>query len=236
MDEENRSSTTFGIPGGTSFLATGTWDTEYPGLVEDQQVGTFPDLDIDELPVNFVYQVYHIMVALFGVIVICLILAAIFGRKKAKRGVWNMKWLQWLLIISPLFPFLAIQTGWLTAEVGRQPYVVYPSTSGPDQVYLPTASGTSVSVQPFEVVLTLALFLLVYLMLFIGWWRVIARFIKEGPVKDAPVEAKVTEVSFKGAVKDEKTGEAVVVAASDESLEEVALSEDEAAPKGGDAR
>ena len=33
-----------------------------------------------------------------------------------------------------------------------------------------------------------------------------------------------------------KTGEAVVVAASDESLEEVALSEDEAAPKGGDAR
>ncbi len=236
VDEESRSSTTFGIPGGTSFLATGTWDTEYPGLVEDQQVGTFPDLDIDELPVNFVYQVYHIMVALFGVIVICLILAAVFGRKKAKHGVWNMKWLQWLLIISPLFPFLAIQTGWLTAEVGRQPYVVYPSTSGPDQVYLPTDAGTSVSVQPFEVVLTLALFLLVYLMLFIGWWRVIARFIKEGPVKDAPVEAKVTEVSFKEAAEVEKTGEAVVVAASDDSLEEVALTEDEAAPKGGDAR
>ena len=73
-------------------------------------------------------------------------------------------------------------------------------------------------------------------MLFIGWWRVIARFIKEGPVKDAPVEAKVTEVSFKEAAEVEKTGEAVVVAASDDSLEEVALTEDEAAPKGGDAR
>ncbi len=238
VDEESQTSSTIGIPGGTSFLATGTWDAEYPGLIESEAVGSFPGLNIDELPVNFVYQVYHLMVAMFGVIALCLILAAIFGRKKAKHAVWNMKWLQWVLIISPLFPFIAIQTGWLTAEVGRQPYVVYPSTTGPEQVYLQTDAGTSVSVQPFEIVLTLLLFLLVYLMLFVGWWRVIARFIKQGPVHEAPVEVKVNEVSFKEAAKDEIDGDSVVVAASDDGLEEITLveGEEEAALKGGDAK
>ena len=157
---------------------------------------------------NFVYQVYHIMEAMFGLIDICLLLALIFGRARAKHGVKNMKWLQWLLIISPAFPFLAIQTGWLTAEVGRQPYVVYPSNSGPEGVFLHTDVATSPSVQPFEVVITLVLFLLVYLLLFVGWWRVVARFVKAGPVYDKPANAadaaaaEAAEISFKNVGTD----------------------------------
>ena len=50
----------------------------------------------------------------------------------------DMKWLQRLALISPLFPMLAIQSGWFTAEVGRQPWVVYPSVTGPDGVSLLT--------------------------------------------------------------------------------------------------
>lgn len=186
VDEAGEEAHTFAIPGGTSFLATGTWDTEYPGLNELAATEQFSDIDVATMPVNFVYQVYHIMVACFGLIVVCLLLALIFNRKGARTGVTGMKWLQWLLVISPIFPFLAIQAGWLTAEVGRQPYVVYPSMSGPDGVYMLTQAGTSVSVQPFELVITLALFFLVYLMLFIGWVRVVGRFIKEGPVYGAP--------------------------------------------------
>ncbi len=208
VDEESQEAVTLGIPGGTSFLATGTWDAEYPGLNELATYEQFDGLEVDQLPVNFVYQVYHIMVAMFGLIVICLLLALIFGRARAKHGVKNMKWLQWLLIISPVFPFLAIQTGWLTAEVGRQPYVVYPSNSGPEGVFLHTDVATSPSVQPFEVVITLVLFFLVYLLLFVGWWRVVARFVKAGPVHDKPANAadaaaaEAAEISFKNVGTD----------------------------------
>ena len=96
-----------------------------------------------------------------------------------------MRWLQKLLLVSPLFPFIAIQVGWITAEVGRQPWVVYPSTSGPDGVSLLTNNAISQSVSAPELLMTLALFAAVYVFLCVGWARGISRFIKRGPVDDA---------------------------------------------------
>lgn len=181
VDEANEETLSVSIPGGTSFLATGDFSTPYPGLNELAAQERFEDIDVSTMPVNFVFQTYHIMVALFGVMIICLALVFIFTRKGSMERMQRSKFMQWLMILSPLFPFLAIQCGWFTAEVGRQPFVVYPSTTGPDGVSMLTQSGTSVSVQPFELIITLALFFIVYLLLFIGWARVIGRFIKEGP-------------------------------------------------------
>lgn len=180
VDEEGQEVLTpFEIPGGTSFLATGTWDTEFPGLYELAQTEKYADIDVESMPVNFVFQSYHLMVAMFGAIALCVILALVFSRKRAR--VKKMRWLQYILLISPLFPFIAIQAGWMTAEIGRQPYVVYPSTSGPDGVYMLTSDATSASVTPVELLITVVLFLLVYLILFVGWARVIAKFIGRGP-------------------------------------------------------
>lgn len=207
VDEESEEAVTIAIPGGTSFLATGTWDTEYPGLNELAATEQFEDVVVEAMPTNFVFQVYHIMVAMFGLIVLVLILALIFSRKNAKKSIKDMKGLQWILIISPILPFLAIQTGWLTAEVGRQPYVVYPSNSGPEGVYMTTDMGTSVSVQPFELVITLILFFAVYILLFIGWARVLKKFVGEGPVepsdeaRDAEAE-RLTTFSIAGNTDD----------------------------------
>ena len=49
-------------------------------------------------------------------------LTAILAIAFSMRGgrIATMRWLQKLLIVSPLFPFIAIQVGWITAEVGRQ--------------------------------------------------------------------------------------------------------------------
>ena len=183
VDEESQEVLTpFAIPGGTSFLATGSWDTEFPGLNELAQTDKYGDIVVEDMPVNFVFQTYHLMVAMFGAIFLCVFLALIFSCKKGR--IKGMKWLQWILLISPLFPFLAIQAGWMTAEVGRQPYVVYPSVTGPDGVFLLTADGTSAAVTPVELLITIVLFLAVYLMLFVGWARVISRFIKDGPVAE----------------------------------------------------
>ena len=66
------------------------------------------------------------------------------------------------MIVCPLFPILAIQAGWITAEVGRQPYVVYPATSSPEGVQLLTNNGVSASVSSVELLITIVLFIAVY--------------------------------------------------------------------------
>ena len=192
VDEENQQVVTpFSIPGGTSFLATGTWDAQYQGLNSLAQTEKYGDMDVADLPVNLVFQSYHLMVAMYGLIMITAILAVVFSLRGGR--IRSMRWLQKLLLVSPLFPFIAIQVGWITAEVGRQPWVVYPSTSGPDGVSLLTNNAISQSVSAPELLLTLALFAAVYVFLFVGWARVISRFIERGPVGDAAPAADAAD-------------------------------------------
>ena len=181
VDEDGQKVLTpFSIPGGTSFLATGTWDTEFPGLNELAQTEEYGALDVENAPVNFVFQTYHIMVAMYGLIMLTIILALVFTLRGGK--IKDMKWLQRLVLISPVFPFIAIQTGWFTTEVGRQPWVVYPSTTGPDGVSLLTYNGVSQSVSSVEILITLLLFVLVYAFIAVAWVRIVMHFIKQGPV------------------------------------------------------
>ena len=74
VDEENQKVITpFSIPGGTSFLATGTWDTEYEGLNQLAASAEYGALDPETAPVNFVFQTYHLMVAMYGLIMLTVI-------------------------------------------------------------------------------------------------------------------------------------------------------------------
>ena len=116
--------------------------------------------------------------------------------------------------------------------MGRQPWVVYPSVSGPEGVSLLTADGISMSVSAPELWLTIGLFIVVYLVLLVGWARVVGRFIKEGPVAEdgdrsegSPALAAVvagSSVSAEGSV-------AVAV-----EVTEAAVAEDGTAAKGGE--
>lgn len=186
VDEENQQVISpFTIPGGTSFLATGDANYKYPGLNDLAESGIygehFTSETVDTLPVNAVFQGYHLMVLMFGLIALTTILALIFSYRKGGAKFKDMKWLQRLCIISPIFPFLAIQGGWFVAEVGRQPWVVYPAESSPEGVSLAVADAYSKSVSGPEVAITLVLFVLVYLFLIIGWARIVAHLIKKGP-------------------------------------------------------
>lgn len=197
VDEESQEVIApFSIPGGTSFLATGTWDTEYQGLNELAETEQYGALDPDTAPVNTVFQTYHLMVAMFGLILITVVLVLVFTIRGGK--IKNMKWLQRLALVSPVFPFVAIQAGWFTTEVGRQPWAVYPSTTGPDGVSLLVSDGVSRSVSSPELLITLVLFLAVYAFLLIAWARVIGRFIQEGPVTDAALAQAKADATKEG--------------------------------------
>ena len=209
VDEESQEVLSpIAIPGGTSFLATGTWDTEYMGLNQLAETEQYADLSVEDLPVNVVFQSYHLMVIMFGLILVTVLLALFFqrgGKIKDKR------WLQRLLFVSPLFPFIAIVTGWVTAEIGRQPWVVYPSTSGPEGVSLLTSDAISQSVSPVEVLITIVLFTLIYLFIFVAYVRIVAHFIKKGPDDGEAVapaaDAKATSPAAAVAAAGAKDGE-----------------------------
>ena len=102
------------LPGMLSWLVTG--DTERPvtGL------RAFPPED--RPPVNVVFQTYHAMVAI-GMILIAL---ALLGACYWIRGtLWQTRWLLWIYVFAVGLPQLANQLGWISAEVGRQPWIVY---------------------------------------------------------------------------------------------------------------
>lgn len=202
VDEaEQKVITPFYIPGGTSFLANGNFDTEYQGLNSLSETETYEALDPATAPVNFTFQVYHLMVAMFGAICLVILLVLIFAFRGAK--ITKMKWLQWICIISPIFPFIAIESGWFVAELGRQPWVVYPSVTGPDSIALTVNEGVSASVSNWELCVTLLLFFLIYLFLIIGWGRLLAKFISQGPTNAiAMAEGEVVPAEMQNATPD----------------------------------
>ncbi|MDR1015945.1 MAG: cytochrome ubiquinol oxidase subunit I [Coriobacteriales bacterium] len=135
----------------------------------------------DSLNAGFTYQVYHLMILMWVLMILWLIFAlVVLNRKKSFEG---GKVKKYLLIFGPLLPFIAIQTGWMTAEVGRQPWVVY------NQML--TSQGVSQSVNEIQLVITIILFVIFYVILFIAWLRVTTRLIKKGPQLESAEELAI---------------------------------------------
>lgn len=164
VDERNEK--VFGpkLPGMLSFLAHN--DTAKPvlGLRE-----AAPDPK-DRPPVNFSFQMFHLMVAIgFGMIAIAALGFLYFWR----GSLFEKRWLLWLLVLSVLGPQLANQAGWFAAEVGRQPWIV--------QGILRTSEGLSAVVKANAVLASLVLFTLIYLLLFAVFVYLLNDKIQHGP-------------------------------------------------------
>src|SRR5574338_557056 len=103
------------VPGVLSFLTHKRWDAEVRGLKE------FPrDQCPDNIPL--LYYSYHIMVGLGTIFVAIMIVAALLLWRKR---LYQSRWMLWILMLSFPFPYIANTAGWITAEVGRQPWLVY---------------------------------------------------------------------------------------------------------------
>lgn len=125
----------------------------------------------DEWPmVNAVFQTYHLMLYMWGAMFASLVLGWIFW-KKIKKG--KQRWVLWILVISVLFPQIANQAGWFTAEMGRQPWIVYG--------LLRTSEGLSKIVVAEQVLGSIIMFLVIYMALFALFIWLLDRKIKHGP-------------------------------------------------------
>ena len=168
VDTENETVVGIGIPGFTSFLASWDFTTEYPGLndLEEENPGSTPS----DIVVQFTFQSYHLMILMFGVICLALLLALLMEFTKVLKG---KKWPWKIMCFLWIGPMLAIQGGWMTAEFGRQPWIVYGE--------LKTAEGVSQAVSSGQLIITLILFVIIYALIFVAFVRLIKKFIKEGP-------------------------------------------------------
>ncbi len=179
------------IPGLLSFL---TWhDIEKPvaGL-KDLPPDSFllrhhPNATPEELAkirpdywpnVPVVFQTYHLMIAvgcmLFGLVAIA---CFFWWRGWLFRTDWlPARLLLWGCVLSVLGPQIANQAGWFTAEMGRQPWIVYE--------LLKTSQALSKVVTAHQIMASLALFAAVYLLLFILFIYLLTRKIQHGPDED----------------------------------------------------
>ncbi len=150
------------IPGMLSYLIHGDSEKHVTGLNAFK-----PE---DRPPVNIVFQSYHLMVAV-GFFLIGLSLLGLILLRKEK--IFGMKWLLRIFVLAVLGPQIANQLGWISAEVGRQPWIVYN--------LLRTSEGLSKVVTANQVLFSLILFTAVYALLFILFLYLLNEKIKHGP-------------------------------------------------------
>ena len=127
------------------------------------------------------------MVAL-GLFFIALTLFGIF--KWWKGTLFQTKWLLWVFVFAVFLPQLANQFGWFAAEMGRQPWVVYG--------LLRTSEAFSQTVTANQIIFSLVMFTLIYIILFLLFIYLLDRKIKAGPydpsyTDDRPVQQQIAE-------------------------------------------
>jgi cytochrome d ubiquinol oxidase subunit I len=103
------------VPNMLSMLTWRSWGAEVNGL------NAVPKQDWPE-NIPLLYYAYHIMVGL-GTMFIAITATAcvLLWRKK----LYQSRWMLWILLLSFPFPYIANTAGWMTAELGRQPWLVY---------------------------------------------------------------------------------------------------------------
>jgi cytochrome d ubiquinol oxidase subunit I len=155
------------IPAGLSLLVGGKADHVVTGLNDIP-----PDL---RPPVQATFQCFHIMVGIgFALIALSLWGGFLWWRGKlADTDRFATRWFLHLAVPSVLLPQIGNQAGWFTAEIGRQPWIVWG--------YLRTSDGLSAVVKANQVLTSLIGFGLIYLLLFVLFVFLLNRKIHHGP-------------------------------------------------------
>ncbi len=165
VNERNGRVSGIKVPGMGSWLLYGDTTKPVKGL------DAFPEAD--RPPSARVFQTYHLMVAIgMGLIGLSLLSAFLLWRGK----LWTNRPVLQILVLAVLGPQLANQLGWFSAEMGRQPWVVYG--------LLRTSNALSKAVRANQVLGSLIMFAAVYALLFALFIFLLDQRIKTGPVPD----------------------------------------------------
>jgi cytochrome d ubiquinol oxidase subunit I len=163
------------IPG---LLSTLVYD-EIPPRTPVIALDRFPKAD--RPPVFITFLAFHIMVGL-GMFLIGIFTMSVISLWRGKLD--RSRKLLWLLVPTVLAAFASNELGWVTAEVGRQPWIVYPRYDGGrfDRPVdgMRTSEAVSKAVRSEQVLASIILFILIYLILFVVWL-----YVMDGKIRGA---------------------------------------------------
>jgi cytochrome bd ubiquinol oxidase subunit I len=191
VDTKNQTVHGLKIPALLSFLCFHEFKKPVPGLLtmpsDKFLAARHPGLSPEELAkirpnywpkVGAVFQTYHIMIivgsALFGLSFLGF--ALLWKGWLFRTDIPVIRGLLWIFVFSVIGPQICNQAGWFTAELGRQPWIVYN--------LLRTSEGLSRAVHANQVVFSIILFCLVYLLLFATFLYLLNDKIQHGPEDD----------------------------------------------------
>jgi cytochrome bd ubiquinol oxidase subunit I len=162
------------IPRALSFMTHQRWDARIEGLTSFDRT-LWPD------HLALLYYAYHVMVGL-GTIFIGLmgIAAALLFKERLFHP--RARPLLWALMLASPLPFVANTAGWMTAELGRQPWLVYG--------LMRTDQGYSANVSAGNALFTLLGYMGIYVLLSLLFAFVAYRIVSEGPAGRPPSPAK----------------------------------------------
>lgn len=153
------------IPGMLSYVAYEDLDAKVNGLEE------FPEDDWPNVPL--VFQTYHLMLAMWGLMVVSVLIGAVGLR----RGTLFESRKQLIFFcVAVLFPQIANQAGWVAAETGRYPWIVYN--------LLRISEGLSVAVTAGQVLGSIIMFFILYTFLFVMFIYLLTKKITHGPLEE----------------------------------------------------
>jgi cytochrome d ubiquinol oxidase subunit I len=201
VDTKNQTVHGLKIPALLSFLCFHDFKKPVPGLLtmpsDEFLAARHPGLSPEELAkirpnywpkVGAVFQTYHIMIivgsALFGLSFLGF--ALLWKGWLFRTDIPAIRGLLWIFVFSVLGPQICNQAGWFTAELGRQPWIVYN--------LLRTSEGLSRAVHANQVVFSIILFCLVYLLLFATFLYLLNDKIQHGPEDDEGHHTKAVGV------------------------------------------
>ena len=161
--EKRRLDNPLEIPNILSFLTYRKWAANVKGLDAFPQE-QWPDR------IEMLYYSYHIMVGLGTIFIAVMVLAAILFWCKR---LFESRWMLWTLMLCVPMPYIANTAGWITAELGRQPWLIYG--------LMRTSHGVSPRVGAGNAWFTLIGFMGMYTVLGILWLFLVWREIEIGP-------------------------------------------------------
>jgi cytochrome bd ubiquinol oxidase subunit I len=160
------------VPRMLSFLTYRRWTANVRGLDAFPQ-DQWPDM------IALLYYSYHVMVGLGTIFIAVTILAALMlwrGKLYSSRG------MLWTLMVCVPLPYIANTAGWMTAELGRQPWLIYG--------LMRTAHGVSPQVGAGNAWFTLIGFMGLYTVLGILWLFLVYSEIERGPMPEDPLRSE----------------------------------------------
>ncbi|WP_036260710.1 cytochrome ubiquinol oxidase subunit I [Methylocapsa aurea] len=161
------------VPKLGSFIASGDWESREVGL------DAFPEAD--RPPVIIPFFTFRIMVGM-GLIMLAISWLGLFLRWRG--ALERARWFLWCAFLSFPSGFVAVLAGWFTAEVGRQPWVVYGLLRTKDAATPSLASG--------DVIASLLAYVAVYAVIYAFGFFYIYQLLRDGPPRAAPLSDAVT--------------------------------------------